>query len=112
MILALVVGLIFILVGEKAVGKGFVLGALFSIINFMVMGKFIPMKLGKSRTRASFIASISLIIRYALLAIPLLISYRADALNFFGVMAGLFVIQLSILIDHLFLRRFSLLRKV
>ena len=112
MILALLVGLFFMLVGEKAVGKGFALGTLFSVINFMAMGQFIPMKLGKSRTRASFIASVSILIRYALLAIPLLISYRTESLNFFGVAAGLFAVQLSILVDHVFSRHFSLLRKV
>ena len=39
MVVAIVGGMILILVGHKALGKGLVLGTIFSVLNFIVMGE-------------------------------------------------------------------------
>ena len=54
---SIVVGLVFILAGHKPVGKGLILGTLFSALNFIFMAKSIAMKFGRSKRQ---IFSISL----------------------------------------------------
>jgi len=54
MLAAIFVGLVFILMGQNAVGKGLILGTFFSIINFILMGEAIPLKAGKSRGKSFF----------------------------------------------------------
>jgi hypothetical protein len=48
---AIFAGLVFILAGQEPVGKGLILGTIFSIINFIVMGEMLPMKIGKSKNK-------------------------------------------------------------
>jgi hypothetical protein len=99
---AIVVGFICIILGERAVGKGLVLGTLFSVINFVLMGEIIPYKLGKTRAKTFSFALGSVCVRYALLMIPLVLSIKLDQLNIVATVVGLFMIQLMIAGDHLF----------
>jgi len=105
MAFAIIVAIVFILFEEKAVGKGLILGTFFSIINFIIMGQLIPLKFGKSPVRAGGIAFLSIGFRFIIMALPLIISLKSAALNFFGVAAGLFMVQLIILFNHLILER-------
>ena len=44
-------GLLFMVMGYKPVGKGLILGAIFSVINFILMSKTIRLKFGKSKRK-------------------------------------------------------------
>ncbi len=87
------------LFGEKAVGKGLVLGTLFSAANFVVMAHLIQRTLAGSRARSTAAALGSILFRFSLLAVPLVISLRTDAVHFIGVVIGLFMVQLTLLFD-------------
>ena len=67
--IAILVAVVTILSGHKALGKGLVLGALFSILNFILMAEFLPLRLSSNRRRASAWALGSLVLRYALLPV-------------------------------------------
>lgn len=101
-LLAAIAGaLILLLVGEKAVGKGLILGTLFSALNFVLMGRFLHHTMSSSRTRASVAALGSVLFRFAVLAVPLIISIRLDSIHVIGVVIGIFMVQLTILYNYL-----------
>lgn len=114
LMIAIAGAVVFILFGEKAIGKGLVLGTLFSIINFLIMAQTIPMRLAnaQSKGRANALAFLSIFLRFPILAIPLVISLKMDAVDFIGVAIGLFMIQLTILFHHVIINRLPLTRKV
>ena len=101
MVAAVLIGLGFILAGYKPIGKGLVLGTLFSVINFVLMGETLPMKIGKTRRYASCVALASLVFRLGLMAVPLFVAYRYEQFNLFAVIPGLLMVQAVILLDHL-----------
>lgn len=96
---AIMFAVVTILIGHKALGKGLVLGTLFSILNFILMAEFLPLRLSSERRRASAYAFGTLILRYTLLAIPLIIAAKSGAFSFAATAAGLFMVQLVALID-------------
>lgn len=98
--LAIGVGLLFILMGHKPVGKGLVLGAIFSVLNFMLMGKSIALNFGRSRGKTLSISLGSIIFRYLLLAIPLIAAVKYEQFNLVATILGIFMIQLVILAEH------------
>ena len=55
--LSIMVGLLFILVGQKAVGKGLMLGTIFGVLNFILMGQSIAWKLGRSKSKTISLAT-------------------------------------------------------
>ncbi|MDB9823059.1 ATP synthase subunit I [Deltaproteobacteria bacterium] len=114
MIVAIAAAVVLILLGEKSIGKGLVLGTLFSVINFLVMGRFLIARLAESQSRkkASAFALMSILLRFAILAIPLVVSLKVDAVNFIAVVIGVFMVQLIIISNHLILNRFPSVRKV
>jgi len=98
---AILIGFGFILAGYKPLGKGLVLGTLFSIINFILIGQSLPLGLGRSKRKTFLFSLASIFLRYALMAIPLVIAIRFDQFDLISVICGLFAIQLVILADHL-----------
>ena len=100
-IVAIFIGLFFILAGQKPVGKGLILGTIFSIINFIIMGETLPLRIGKSSNKTFFFSFGSIFFRYILLAVPLIIAVKFEQYNFISVIVGIFMIQLFILADHL-----------
>lgn len=102
MVIAIIVGLLFILTGYKPVGKGLVLGAIFSVINFVLIGETLPLKLGKSGGKTFFLSIGSLFVRYALLAVPLIVAVKLEQFNLLAVIIGIFMIQITIMGDHLY----------
>lgn len=100
-IIAIIAGFCFILAGYRPIGKGLVFGALFSIINFILIGKTIPGQINKTRNMTLFLVLGSIFFRYGLMAIPLVLAIKLDQFNLFAVIAGLFLIQAVILGDHL-----------
>ena len=90
---------------KKAVGKGLLLGTLFSIINFVLMGKSIPMTLRQTRSKARMIGLGSILARYALLAIPLVVAVKSASFSFIAVAIGIFGVQIVTLVDYTIIRR-------
>jgi asparagine N-glycosylation enzyme membrane subunit Stt3 len=99
-IIAIFVGLFFILAGQKPIGKGLILGTIFSIINFIIMGEALPLRIGKSNNKIFLLSLGSIFFRYILLAVPLIIAVKFEQYNFISVIFGIFMIQLFILADH------------
>jgi predicted lysophospholipase L1 biosynthesis ABC-type transport system permease subunit len=99
--IAIVLAVVAILSGHKALGKGLVLGTLFSILNFVLMAEFLPLRLSPDRRRAGAWAFGSLLLRYTLLAIPLILAAKSDAISFATTAAGLFMVPLVALIDSM-----------
>jgi len=100
MIAAILIAFLFIMVGHKALGKGLVLGTVFSVINFVLIGETIPMRIGKSRKRATVLSFVSICLRYGLIAIPLFMGIKMDQFDFFTVAVGIFFVQVMIVSDH------------
>jgi hypothetical protein len=99
--LAIVIALFFILMGQKPVAKGFIMGTFFSVINFILIGKTITLKFGRSKRKTFSISMGSIILRYLLLAIPLIAALKFEQLNLVATILGIFMIQLVILAEHL-----------
>jgi len=104
---AIFIGLVMILAGYKPVGKGLILGSLFSVINFVLMGETLPVRMGKSRRQAIFLSLGSILFRYFLMAIPLWLAIKMDQFSLIASICGLFMVQLMILADHLVVAIFS-----
>jgi len=94
------VGIVFILMGHKPLGKGLILGAIFSVLNFILMGKSIALRFGRSKAKTFSISMGSIIIRYLLLAIPLIAAVKYEQFNLVAAIMGIFMIQLVILAEH------------
>jgi hypothetical protein len=108
---AILIGLVMILAGQKPVGKGLILGTLFSVINFILMGETLPVKVGKSRQKVFFFSLGSILFRYLLMAIPIFLAIKTDQFNLVAAICGLFMVQLMILADHLIVSIFSSCKK-
>jgi len=98
---AIFVGLFLILAGQKPVGKGLILGTVFSIVNFILMAQMLPHRIGKSKNKTFFLSFGSIVLRYFLLAVPLVIAIKFNQYNFIAVVCGIFMVQFVILGDHL-----------
>lgn len=94
MILAIAAGLILILAGRAAWGRGILLGTLFSVINFVLMAEALPKTITAARKRSTLLSFGSVGVRYVLLALPLLIAYKSERFEVFGVCIGLFMVQI------------------
>jgi len=98
--LSIGVALLFILMGHKPVGKGLILGTIFSVLNFILMGKSIALNFGRSKAKTVSISMGSIIFRYLLLAIPLIAAVKYEQFNLVAAILGIFMIQLVILAEH------------
>ncbi len=105
MFAAIVMAAGFMIFGLVAVGKGLVLGALFSILNFVIQSFAVAGTLDSTRRRSSYRSFLSLALRLFVLAIPLYLGIRFDAYNLAAVVVGIFAVQLAILIDHTLVAR-------
>jgi hypothetical protein len=102
LVTAIIIGFFLIIVGQSSVGKGLILGTLFSSINFALMGEVLPHKVGKSRRKTYLISFGSLFSRYILLAVPIVLGIKfPDRFNLISVIVGIFMVQLIILLDYL-----------
>ena len=99
---AILSAFILILAGQKGLGKGLVLGTLFSVFNFILIGEFLPMQFGKSRGSTFLLSFVSVGLRYVLLAVPLILAIKLDGINLFTAIFGIFMVQLVIFADHFY----------
>lgn len=102
MVAAILIGLFFMLAGYLPITKGLILGTLFSVINFVLIGETLPLRLGKPKRKTFFISLGSILFRYALLSIPLILAVKFEQFNLIAAVGGLFAVQLVIFADHLF----------
>jgi len=100
MVFAIAGCLVFILMGQKAIGKGLILGTLFSVVNFVLIGEGLPLAIGKSQKRNYLVPFGLIFFRYALLAIPVILAISLSQIDLISTVVGLFMIQLMILIEH------------
>jgi len=98
---AIVVALILIVADLKPAGKGLVLGTIFSILNFIIMGETLGLRIGKTPGKVYLLSFGSIIFRYVLLAVPLIAAIKYEQFNIFAAICGIFMIQLMILTDPL-----------
>ncbi len=97
---AIVVGFFLIAGDYRPIGKGLVLGTIFSIVNFVLIGETLPWRLGKVKSKTLAIALGSIIFRYALLVVPLILAAKLEQLNFATTVCGIFMVQIMIIVDH------------
>ena len=97
---AIIIGICFFLAGQKPVGKGLVLGAVFSVANFILIAKALPLRIGRSKRKTFFLSLGSIFFRYALMALPIVMAVKFDQFDLVAAVIGLFMIQLVILADH------------
>ena len=105
--IAIAIGLCFILVGHKDVAKGLILGTVFSVINFILIGQTLPLRLGKSKRKTFFMSLGSILFRYVILAIPIVVAVKFEQFDLVAAILGIFMIQAVILADHLITLVFS-----
>ena len=96
---AIVAGFFLILAGRSTVAKGLVLGTLFSIVNFILMGEILPFGLGKSPRKTFFLSLGSMLFRYLLLAVPIVLAVKVDQFNLIAAVCGIFMVQGVILVE-------------
>lgn len=101
MVAAIIAGLLFIMAGQKPIGKGLVLGTIFSVINFVLIGETIPLTQRKSKGKIYLVSFGSILLRYGLMALPLIMAIQLQQFNLVAVIFGIFMIQIVIGADHL-----------
>ena len=98
---AIVIALLLIVAGLKPAGKGLVLGAIFSIINFIVMGETLTLKINKTKGKLFMLSLGSILFRYMLLSVPLIAAIKFEQFSLVAAICGIFMVQLTILADPL-----------
>ena len=102
MVTAIVVAIVLILVGQKGIGKGLVLGTLFSVFNFILMGETLPMRIGRPAGATYMLSLGSVFLRYVLLAVPIVVAIKMEGINLFSAIVGIFMVQLVVVADHFY----------
>ncbi|OGP60635.1 MAG: hypothetical protein A2V65_08520 [Deltaproteobacteria bacterium RBG_13_49_15] len=97
---AIFIGLITILAGFKSAGKGLVLGTLFSVANFIALAYLLPLNMHQKRVKASIFSFLSIVGRYALMVIPLILTLKMKDFYLPATVAGLFMVQITILVEQ------------
>ena len=101
MAIAIFVGLALIVAGYKPMAKGLILGTLFSVLNFVLMGETLALRISPSRTRSSALSLGTALFRYLILALPLIVAVKIDTFDLVSTVIGIFMIQLMVLGDHI-----------
>ena len=101
MTVSIVAALVLIVVGYKPIAKGLVLGTIFSVVNFVLIGQTLPLRMSQSKSKSSLLSLASIVFRFALMAIPLVMGVKMEQFNIAATICGLFMIQLVILADQI-----------
>lgn len=101
---AVAIGGSLILLGFEPLGKGLILGTLFSIVNFTLMAIALPYRLGLSRRRTFWVSLTSIYCRFAIMAIPLIIGVKHPQVAVSAVAAGLFMVPLCIFGERMWMQ--------
>jgi hypothetical protein len=100
MVSAVLIGAVLIFGGRPDWGKGLIAGTLFSILNFILMAEALPHRLAESRPRATGISLGWLLLRYCLMAVPMILSLAYRLFHPAAAAVGLFSVQLVIFSEH------------
>ena len=95
--LAIGAAMIFLIAGAKPISKGLILGTLFSILNFVLIAQSLPSRLDRGRGKTFMICLSSVWLRYAVLAVPLIVAAKFESFNFFAAAAGVLMVQVVII---------------
>jgi hypothetical protein len=101
MIVAIIAAFILILAGLKPAGKGLILGTIFSVINFVLIGQTLPLRLSQTKRKTFLLSLGSIFFRYAFLAAPVILAIKFEQFDLAAAIFGIFMIQLVILADYL-----------
>ena len=99
--IAIIIAMVLIFTGHRDMARGLVLGTLFSIANFVLMGMSVQMKLRKSRRASSIMSLLLVLARFSILAVPLIIAIYYDRYHILTTIIGLFMVQAMIVADAL-----------
>ncbi|HDI60204.1 MAG TPA: hypothetical protein ENF48_07625 [Desulfobacteraceae bacterium] len=91
---AMALGVCLMVAGFKPLGKGLILGALFSGLNFVLLGALITRRTAGMGGRLAGVA-----LRLALMAVPLVTAVNLPSIDLLGVVPGLFSVPVLILLD-------------
>jgi hypothetical protein len=108
MMLAIGAAMIFLVAGAKPISKGLILGTLFSILNFILIAQSLPSQLDRGRGKTFMICLSSVWMRYAVLAVPLIVAAKLEGFNFFAAAAGILMVQVVIIGRQLVGKVFSM----
>lgn len=90
--------------GFPTYGKGLILGAVFSVINFIAMAVLLPLQFHPDRKKGTVLSFLSILLRYCLMAGPLVAAIKLPQFALSTVVVGLFMVQIAILGDQLWIR--------
>ncbi|MBW1649187.1 MAG: ATP synthase subunit I [Deltaproteobacteria bacterium] len=102
MIISLIVGFVLIVANFKSEGKGLILGAIFSCINFVLIGEAVPSIINKEKRKRIFFSLSSMALRYLILAFPLILGVKYETFDFCFVVIGIFSVQLLLVAEKIF----------
>lgn len=94
-----------LLFGYPSAAKGFVLGSLFSMLNFLLMARHSLKGLGDTQGRATGKRLLSLGVRMGILAVPIYIAFRVPEIDLLFTTLGVFNLQVSIILYGLVIER-------
>jgi len=98
---AIIFGLPFIFGGYAPIGKGLILGTIFSILNFILIAETLPKKVSADTRKKKITVSLGSIgIRFTLLAIPIIVAIKFAQFELVTTVIGIFMVQLAIVSDH------------
>jgi hypothetical protein len=106
LITALIAAAVALALGYKPIAKGLVLGSLFSLLNFLIMFRHAPGRLGKDRRSATTFSAASLFFRLCLLGVPVYLAVTHEAFQLAATVIGIFNLQITILVYGLVIERF------
>ena len=98
---AVLIGAVLIFGGLVTWGKGLIAGTLFSVLNFILMAEILPHHIGKTRRRAAAFSLGSILLRYSLMAVPMILALHYHLFHPAAAAIGLFFVQMVILTEHL-----------
>jgi len=100
--LAIVVSLATYLAGWPGVTRGLLLGALFSALNFALLGQTMTQKLTGAQRRNTIIALGAQLGRYLLWGVPVVVAVKMPLVDLPAAIAGLFMVPIFIIVDAIF----------
>lgn len=104
LVITVAAGAGFMAFGFATLGKGLILGAIFSVINFIVMAALLPLQFNPNRKKGTVLSFLSILLRYCLMAAPLVAAIKLPQFALSTVVVGLFMVQIAILGDQLWRR--------
>lgn len=97
--IAILAAVILVFADQRDLARGLVLGTLFSIVNFVLMGLSLQRRMQKTRRASTVVSFLLILLRFGVLMVPLLASIYYDRFHVVTTIAGLFMVQAVMLAD-------------